>query len=810
MRMYHNSNKCLIKASNNLDKYPYLSNYYYDPRVNLHQDILIPLYLTDYDQKEYLYDINSETFTIEYALNDGKKNILRNIPAGDYVLNCGSSSVEGENIISIQIIDKNGLRSSRIFKSILVVNPDTYIITDSETYNVTEEDLMKYGIKINSEKDEDCTSTRLGFTTLLQEIKKNGYRKAVIPQHIYRINCTHDRSQPIFIPDRFTLDLNGATIKQQPSENNVTLMMSIRDCFDSHVTNGIIEGDYDERAVNGTLNGWSSEGMNCLKIAENSRFCSFNNLTVKKITGYANATAGGGHKKGRIIIKNHCPKFTKNTQIDINTGNEIKSVGKSTSSFLPLNDILIDGNRYISMFNYSFMGGIMGCNDFTLWYSFYDNDYNFLDCIQTRMYQKIIAPLNSKYLKLTVCHEEYSPDIMYQLVDMPLPTCCSYNNIHSIETRTCAFNPNQCNDLDMSNLTFTRCACDTWGSNPTPVPIDIEDGWFLTNDFYFRNLEILEKSSNSSAGVIIRSGSNIIFDNCKNLGVVKIGTGAYGSIVKECKGNMNIQIDNKSKIFGAYTRVYNNALTSGGGISMNSIDGNYRVAKDCTMLDCTASKVTLKNCTLNYTIPKPPNLDLTILYTNSVFDNCILNNIPSYSCRTSGLKIKNSEITNCIFDVFDYLEISNTKITNMDIRTIDEGGSVILSNCPHVIDLYFYHQTHVSPNYTTFISNCNIILNKKELIYGRNNNRNISIENCKITITPTNVNLIRTQSNIAFANEIYNFKNSIFNMNGGNLISGNFTLNSDKPTIINNVNNIINGGVLIDESCKNNPNIVIN
>lgn len=717
-----------------MENVPYLSNYYFENKVNIGDDIIIPIYLTDYYQSEYLYDDTSKRFTINYSL-DGIYHTIQNVPAGDYELNVGSCSTEGEKTISIQVVDDLGRKSYKLFKWVLVVDPATYPITASQTYNVTQMDLTNHNIIPNADTIEQAKLNRQGLQSLLDEIKANGYRKAVLLQDTYKIDHGDNnmRENVINIPDRFTLDLNGSTIKLfYIPEIIKARMMIIQDRFDSHVTNGIFEGDYIERRDNDTLNGWDSEVINCFCISQNSRYCSFNNIEFKWISGYGCDTRGGGHKKGRIIIADVCPTFTANTCINDVNGEEIYSDNKSTSSFLDLTPMLADGNRDISMFNYTYYGGTMNCDNFNLWYSYYDENYDFIDTVFTQMYRKTLIPENAKYLKLTVTNVEYVPDRMYQLVDLPLPVNCSYNHLHAIETRTCAFNPNQCLDFDLSNITMTRCACGAWGSNPTPVPIDIEDGWFLCNDFYFRNVTIDEKSENSSAGVIIRTGFNILFENCSNLGRINIGS--FGTVMRNNR-DFSVNVDNNSKILNGYTRIYNNINISG-GIAKNT--DNLMVIKNCTCDNPSVSNSIYKGCIFQF----DPDFKDTVSSGYLVF-----NNVDLYDCTIKGMNttyyiVQDTNAYNCTFENntnFDLigdnpLNFYGCNITNQEMR----GAPVksVIKNCM-INNLIICMPTWYDSTGNYTFNKCDIT-NDKKLVYGKLDNRTVLIENSNVILTGAN------------------------------------------------------------------------
>ena len=84
------------------------------------------------------------------------------------------------------------------------------------------------------------------------------------------------------------------------------------------------------------------------------------------------------------------------------------------------------------------------------------------------------------------------------------------------------------------------------------------------------------------------------------------------------------------------------------------------------------------------------------------------------------------------------------------------------------------------------------------------------IHNSEINVIAEGINVIRVPSNVGFNNETYNIQNSVFNLNGGQIINGNFNNAITPPVIINNINNTINNGALINDLALTKPDITIN
>ena len=143
----------------------------------------------------------------------------------------------------------------------------------------------------------EATNTRIGLQKLLDDKKAEGYNRILLLPGIYRI----DHQQTIYVPDRFTLNMNGATLKENQFTGNKSLMLSLDSTFDSHVLNGNIEGDYFSHDYENSTN--NSEWLMGVSISGNCKYSSFENINIKNITAY-----GGGNgissKSGYTYFEN--------------------------------------------------------------------------------------------------------------------------------------------------------------------------------------------------------------------------------------------------------------------------------------------------------------------------------------------------------------------------------------------------------------------------------------------------------------------------------------------------------------------------
>ena len=129
---------------------PQVIHYYYKGKQKVStSETIIPIYFTDWYQREYYHNDNSLRFNLRLDL-DGNVSYINNLPAGDYDLSLGVLDV-GEHEYSIEVTQvNNGLRSQRLFNKIWIVD-DSNDITEEQTYQIKDVDLNNYNITLNLE-----------------------------------------------------------------------------------------------------------------------------------------------------------------------------------------------------------------------------------------------------------------------------------------------------------------------------------------------------------------------------------------------------------------------------------------------------------------------------------------------------------------------------------------------------------------------------------------------------------------------------------------------------------------------------------
>ena len=538
---------------------PYISNYYYEAKIYSNKNFKLPLYITDYYQREYMYDDDSMKFSLRIELDDNEPIYLNNIKAGDYELDLGIVSI-GAHWVNIQVIDTiNNLKSQQLYKEFLVVDVNSYDIKPSEVYTITENDLTNYGITLGLTSDDDETlmkNNRVGLSKLFRDLQTQGYRKCILINGIYRVNRALRRGSIenetccIIIPTNFTVDMNGSTFKLQ--EYNDTdygefarvenLIVNIYKAEDSHLINGIIEGDYFERGDKGWIAGGNGEPNNGVGFY-GGKYSTIENVTIKQITGY-----------NLVATFDPCvfsaPINTFKDGIKLINGIETYNDKYCTTEYFDL-------TNYLSYETFQ-LGVYLGYNSVPkgdIWFldiSLYDENKNFIKEIRINQHRDFPIKSNVKYIRISALSlaERINGINIHHL---GLPKNCSAKNIEMIDLRTCAA-PALSRDFLLENVNFTRC-----GVSITPCPIDLEDGWNNCQDFHIKNVHILEEAASSTAGLIIRGGLNIDIDNFTGGSIIK-DFYANDACIKNCDG---IYIEYYNGFGGSNAgRIYNNTNMS--------------------------------------------------------------------------------------------------------------------------------------------------------------------------------------------------------------------------------------------------------
>nr|DAM72670.1 MAG TPA: glycoside hydrolase family protein [Caudoviricetes sp.] len=586
----------------------YITDYYhkeYMENYNLKED--------DWGDDNWTEEVwNNEIFTVTVRVEGQEDKVYPNLKAGDHQVSLGSFSAEGEQKFSIVCTDKYGRNSHELFNFFLVqgdVEVKEYVMTNEDlvTYNIKNTDnyevkklidvssletknkdtikaeLVKAAAQINPQsktyvcviadtdgdgvhnnwwgetqvvyasdydKDkvlEEATNTRTGLQQLLDDKKAAGYNKLTLLPGKYRI----DHQKQIYIPTNFTLDMNGATLKLNQFTGDHALMVNINNTVNSHVINGTLEGDYFSHDYANSPN--NSEWPLGVTIGGEAKYSSFEDITIKDITGYGSGNGIENSRDGSLGYTHIYPRGIGNNfklgDVDRNTGLDIESTTRTTCGYQD-----ISGYSDIGYLSVSIYLGYQGnpCGTWNLICHFYDENKNYIKSVDAYQYRRVGVPLNAKYMRVTILNEAYPDNLSIQY--FRIPTHCAFKNVKYENCRCVGSAPAAMKDMLMENCEFTNC-----GQSAAKCAFDAEDGWDSMQDCTFKSLKF---NANPNNHFLTCAGHNFIIEGQQG-GRAYIWERTRGLVVKNCKNlDLTIQGGGKDTIVrhGVY-RVCNNTLT---------------------------------------------------------------------------------------------------------------------------------------------------------------------------------------------------------------------------------------------------------
>lgn len=776
----------LINEYHNINCVPYISTYYIKPIVEINEDVKINFYITDFYHKEYLNDNFDEKFSVLIKVSGKENIVINDLTAGDHEINIGSFSEVGEKKFSLLCIDSYGRNSHELFNFFLVKEQDIineYIMTNEDLikYNIKNTDNYeeKQYIKVDSltnsvigtkieqianstivpsnkyicfigttetdsngnaimqttpakfwlntivkyaddyNKDEvlqQSINTRIGLQKLLDDKKQEGYNKVKLLPGIYRI----DHKQSIYIPDKFTLDMNNSTLKLNQFVGSSCLMLQINFVFDSHVLNGTIEGDYFSHDYANSPN--NSEWALGIGINGASKYCSFENMIVKDITGYGSVN-GISTSRDKSMGYTYLYPISIGDKFklgDINrlTGEFVNSSQRTTSDFINIGDHANVG--YLSISKYlGYQGN--GCKTWNIICHFYNANKEFIKSIDGYQYRRIEVPVNAQFIKVTILSTVKPTTLSIQY--FAVPTHCSFKNIIHNNCRCVGMAPSAMNDMLVENCEWTLC-----GQSGANCAFDAEDGWDQMQDCTFKSLKFYKNNRND---FLTCAGHNFIIDG-QISGSIYIWERTRSLVVKNCKNvNISLQSGGISSIIkhGIY-RVYNNHFLSG------NVENNLAKNNTCSSSIGGKHKFLTANGIMNNS-----NYENSIFKINNNFlgylssikmINCqfipqdsFINN--RYSLSFNGGHGNNCYFKDCTFNGKSLLADNNGFYSGKFIDCIFENTSIITGVNANIDDLISFN------NCTINYDNTNSFIKYGPFAYSKGTYNNIEFNNCKIT-----------------------------------------------------------------------------
>lgn len=475
---------------------PYVSTVDFQRTVNVSTAPSLIYYVTEFNQKEFLYDDTSESLVVTAKL-DGTTFYTGTVAAGEHTITLPTMSVvDPDVVLTLQAVDSQGRKSHVLNQRFRVIDPVAQVITPAQTYTPSSGSLQTtYGIYNNN---TNPTTTTTGLTALCAWASTNGYRKVVLPSGTYAL----DPASTVNLANGVTLDLNGSTFRQTASNIGDSVMVEIAYCTDAHVINGIIEGDLAGHDY--SVDPYS-EHVRGIRLGSKAEYCSFRDLVVKNITGYGSNTTWGAEIAGPPGAPTYkwAEAFSLG-EVDESTGVVI-TAGVTDRTVCAMIDI----TPFMSWDGVIMFGKYMGyqgnaTDNWTFTASYYDASSNYISSEVGHYYRRLYPPSNAAKARFTL-HSSVAParKVLY-VFNAPLPYNCDFINIDHQDVRCVGMVPSGFNNLHVTNNTFTNCG---WAQ--ACAAFDAEDGWDGMQDLVFKNNTF---NTNPNSEFVALGGHNFLIE----------------------------------------------------------------------------------------------------------------------------------------------------------------------------------------------------------------------------------------------------------------------------------------------------------
>lgn len=399
-----------------------------------------------------------------------------------------------------------------------------------------------YGKKYDHKKVEDeAVLTGTGLNLMMAELAKKGVRKLVLLPGTYRIS----NKTTLEVPREFTLDLNGATIKLNQFAGCGGMMIRIRDGFDTHVVNGIVEGDYFEHDYEASEK--NSEWVCGVSMDGDTRYSSYERLLVRYITGYGVTHGFHGTFGGTAGLSG----FARGT-INRKTGKWDDSVeGLAVSGFTNIKSLADAGNYLTVSLILGYQG--LGAGGWNLIYHFYDKNQRYLESVDGWHYRRVRIPPKAEFLRTTIYADKPPKETGLAANAFKVPWNSWYKDLFITNARCVGMAPAAMYNFKVENCTFTRS-----GESGAFCAFDAEDGWDMMQDVWLVRNKFFTNGRND---LLTCAGHNFIMED--NEGQIylwprtksyvvrgnKITSGTFGSEGRN--RTLLPRIDNNTYSYGA-------------------------------------------------------------------------------------------------------------------------------------------------------------------------------------------------------------------------------------------------------------------
>lgn len=588
----------------NRKEIPYICREFYKHTFDKGEEVIIG-FCIDSDSEDWYNEKKECLYKIKCYVDHELKS-TKVYKGGSDKYNVGILPI-GEHVISLEGEDIYGRTSFRDFFEIRVI--EEKIVSK---YFITEEDLRLHGIKNDG---SDYINTATGINNIIKNLDEK-YNYLVLPKGEYKLKY----GEEIILKDNLTLDLNESLISLQENQSgDKNMMVHIQQCYDSHVINGTIEGDYLTHDYANSPN--NSEWVHGVNLDGRSKYSSFENITIKNITGYGSCSGMGADREGGKYGYVRLAKSPKFSTVD----------NKSVSEIFDLKPYKLEKED----FNYFQLGKYLGYQGkpSNSWYykvTFYNNEQEELETFNAYFYRRVYIPDNVYYAKF----ETFDITSGLSCFAFNVPVNCEFRNVRYEMCRCVGLAPSAMESLRVHGCYFTKC-----GSSGAKCAFDSEDGWDMMHDFY---MDTTVFENNFVNDWLTCAGHNFLLENNEYNGSIYVWTRAEGYVIRN---NSIKSINEGANREPRFVKVYNNKCTGG--------------------LSCT--KALIKDCQANTISGRAIRSKIeTMAYGNMDYEKCIID----FKQANSGY-LNNNKISfvDCTFNN----KTEGVTETNMQFNCLDNN-----------------------------------------------------------------------------------------------------------------------------------------
>ena len=347
--------------------------------------------------------------------------------------------------------------------------------------------------------EQAAIATADGLQRLLDEKAAAGFRRVVLLPGAYRLSA----SRTLLMPDSLTVDLNGATLKQNAFTGDHARIVRFASAADAHLVNGTLEGDYYEHDYANSPN--NSEWPLGVDITGASKHCTVERVLVKEITGYGGGNGIGKDARGGLsYFAASVGAFVPGGLNPRDGTLDESDAFRFTTDFLPLEKAKAEGRLQVSKC-LGYQGRVT--RSWRMTGCWYDVERRFLASETLFQYREVPIPARATFLRVSVEAESAEAATKAGLAT------CLFRYPINCAVKDCTFDRCRCVGYAasaMRNMLFEGNEFRWSGESLARCAFDAEDGWDQMQDVTFTRNWFHDNPYNNS--ILTCAGHNFVLE----------------------------------------------------------------------------------------------------------------------------------------------------------------------------------------------------------------------------------------------------------------------------------------------------------